>query len=127
MLAEVLQADFLQMMREIAAAVSDGWPTYAVRGMFAEIGRAQFSGGRDLNGLLAAYQSGASEHVARVAVTAPLDVEKVSRLAGTLFVVVQPPAQCDTRARDHPVPVRAVAFATAAPRRGGRPVTRAML
>lgn len=84
----------------LATAFGDGADTPAslheldpaVRGMFEEIGRAQFRGGHDLNSLLAAYQCGALvawEHIANAAVTAALNAEQVSRLARTLFVVVQ--------------------------------------
>lgn len=133
-LRDCLVRQFPEMMRAIAAEVSDVWPVYvdfaevhdarladaahivvpvllaiassdgsdpapsllevdpAVRGMFEEIGRAQFRAGHNLSSLLAAYQSGALvawEHVAQAAVTAQLDARRVSLLAKALFVVVQ--------------------------------------
>ncbi|WP_265442563.1 PucR family transcriptional regulator [Flexivirga meconopsidis] len=58
--------------------------------MFEQLGRTQFQQGRDLNGLLTAYQSGAQvawEHISRAAIEAQLDSRRVSRLAQTLFML----------------------------------------
>lgn len=64
----------------------------SVAGMFEEIGRAQFREDRDLHTLLTEYQAGALvawEYISNAAVAAQLDAESVSRLARTLFMVVQ--------------------------------------
>ncbi|NNG38463.1 helix-turn-helix domain-containing protein [Flexivirga sp. ID2601S] len=58
--------------------------------MFEQLGRTQFQQGRDLNGLLTAYQSGAQvawEHISRAAIEVQLDSRRVSRLAQTLFML----------------------------------------
>jgi hypothetical protein len=58
--------------------------------MFDQLGRAQFQQGRDLNGILTAYQAGARvawEHISREAMDVGLDTRRVSRLAETLFML----------------------------------------
>lgn len=58
--------------------------------MFDQLGRAQFQQGRDLNGILTAYQAGARvawAHISREAMGVGLDTRRVSRLAETLFML----------------------------------------
>lgn len=58
--------------------------------MFDQLGRTQFQQGRDLNGILTAYQAGARiawAHISREAMDAGLDTRRVSRLAETLFML----------------------------------------
>lgn len=58
--------------------------------MFDQVGRAQFRQGRDLNGILTAYQAGARvawEHLSREAMHVGLDTRRLSRLAETLFML----------------------------------------
>lgn len=58
--------------------------------MFDQLGRAQFQQGRDLNGILTAYQAGASiawAHISREAMQVGLDTRRLSRLAETLFML----------------------------------------
>ncbi|WP_158607680.1 PucR family transcriptional regulator [Flexivirga caeni] len=58
--------------------------------MFDQLGRAQFQQGRDLNGILTAYQAGARiawAHISREAMEVGLDAYRLSRLAETLFTL----------------------------------------
>ncbi|MBB2893683.1 PucR family transcriptional regulator [Flexivirga oryzae] len=58
--------------------------------MFDQLGRAQFQQGRDLNGILTAYQAGARvawAHISREAMDVGLDTRRLSRLAETLFML----------------------------------------
>lgn len=58
--------------------------------MFDQLGRAQFRQGRDLNGILTAYQAGARvawAHISPEAMEVGLDARSLSRLAETLFML----------------------------------------
>lgn len=58
--------------------------------MFDQLGRAQFQQGRDLNGILTAYQAGARvawAHISHEAMQVGLDIRRLSRLAETLFML----------------------------------------
>lgn len=58
--------------------------------MFDQLGRAQYRLGRDLNGILTNYQSGARvawAHISSEAMDVGLDTQRVSRLAETLFLL----------------------------------------
>lgn len=58
--------------------------------MFDQLGRAQFQQGRDLNGILTAYQAGARvawAHISHEAMQVGLDTRRLSRLAETLFML----------------------------------------
>lgn len=58
--------------------------------MFDQLGRVQFQQGRDLNGILTAYQAGARvawAHISQEAMRVGLDTRRLSRLAETLFML----------------------------------------
>ncbi|HWC22703.1 MAG TPA: helix-turn-helix domain-containing protein [Flexivirga sp.] len=58
--------------------------------MFDQLGRVQFRQGRDLNGILTAYQAGARvawAHISQEAMQVGLDARRLARLAETLFML----------------------------------------